>query len=144
MRLSTRGRYALRMMLDIALHPEEGSVSLKSVAMRQDISLKYLEQIAAPLVRDGLLRATRGARGGYQLTRPPEDYTVGVILRTIEGSLSPVACVELGEAFCSRVGECATAEVYRRIDEAIDNVVDGITLKDLTVIQEEKQKARQS
>ena len=144
MRLSTRGRYALRMMLDIALHPEEGSVSLKSVAMRQDISLKYLEQIAAPLVRDGLLRATRGARGGYQLTRPPEDYSVGMILRTIEGSLSPVACVELGEGFCSRVGECAAAEVYRRIDEAIDNVVDGITLKDLTVIQEEKQKARQS
>ena len=144
MRLSTRGRYALRMMLDIALHPEEGSVSLKSVAMRQDISLKYLEQIAAPLVRDGLLRATRGARGGYQLTRPPEDYSVGMILRTIEGSLSPVACVELGEGFCSRVGECATVEVYRRIDEAIDNVVDGITLKDLTVIQEEKQKARQS
>ena len=144
MKLSTRGRYALRMMLDIALHPEEGSVSLKSVAMRQDISLKYLEQIAAPLVRDGLLRATRGARGGYQLTRPPEDYSVGMILRTIEGSLSPVACVELGEGFCSRVGECAAAEVYRRIDEAIDNVVDGITLKDLTVIQEEKQKARQS
>ena len=144
MKLSTRGRYALRMMLDIALHPEEGSVSLKSVAMRQDISLKYLEQIAAPLVRDGLLRATRGARGGYQLTHPPEDYSVGMILRTIEGSLSPVACVELGEGFCSRVGECATAEVYRRIDEAIDNVVDRITLKDLTVIQEEKQKARQS
>ena len=107
-------------------------------------ALKYLEQIAAPLVRDGLLRATRGARGGYQLTHPPEDYSVGMILRTIEGSLSPVACVELGEGFCSRVGECAAAEVYRRIDEAIDNVVDGITLKDLTVIQEEKQKARQS
>ena len=143
MRLSTRGRYALRLMLDIALHPDEGSVSLKSIAQRQDISMKYLEQIVTPLARSGLLRATRGAQGGYQLNRPAEEYSVGMILRAIEGSLSPVACVENGEAFCSRVNECVTVEVYRRIDEAIDNVVDHMTLKDLVDIQHEKQKARE-
>ena len=144
MKISTRGRYALRMMLDIALHSDEGSISLKSIAQRQEISVKYLEQIVTPLSRGGLLQATRGAQGGYRLNRLPEDYTVGEILRTIGGSLAPVACLDSGEAYCQRIGQCVTVEVYRRIDEAIDNVVDGITLKDLTVIQEEKQKARQS
>ena len=144
MRLSTRGRYALRLMLDIALRPEEDSISLKSVAQRQDISVKYLEQIAAPLVRGGLLRAIRGARGGYQLCRMPEEYTVGLILRTIEGSLSPVACVEQGETVCSRMDDCVTVEVYRRINDAIDNVVDHITLRDLVELHREKQKKRES
>ncbi len=144
MRLSTRGRYALRLMLDIALRPEEDSISLKSVAQRQDISVKYLEQIAAPLVQGGLLRAIRGARGGYRLCRMPEEYTVGLILRTIEGSLAPVACVEKGEAFCSRMDECVTVEVYRRINDAIDNVVDHITLRDLVELHREKQNNRES
>ena len=140
MRLSTRGRYALRLMLDIALHQDEGSVSLKSVAQRQDISVKYLEQIVTPLARGGLLRTTRGAQGGYRLNRPPEEYAVGLILRTIEGSLSPVACVENGEEFCGQENECVTVEVYRRIDEAIDNVVDHITLRDLVELYCEKQR----
>ena len=138
MKLSTRGRYALRMMLDIALHPDENSVSLKSIAQRQNISVKYLEQIVTPLVRGGYLRASRGAQGGYQLNRPPEEYTVGTILRTIEGSLAPVACLEAGEEFCERQSQCVTVEVYRRIDEAIDHVVDSITLKDLVELQYEK------
>ena len=138
MKISTRGRYALRMMLDIALHPEEHSVSLKSIAQRQQISVKYLEQIVTPLVKGGYLRANRGAQGGYQLTRSPEEYTVGTILRTIEGSLAPVACLEAGEDVCERCHDCVTIEVYRRIDEAIDQVVDGITLADLVKLQEEK------
>lgn len=138
MKLSTRGRYALRMMLDIALHPDEPSVSLKSIAQRQQISVKYLEQIVTPLVRGGYLRASRGAQGGYQLNRPTDQYTVGMILRTIEGSLAPVACVEDGDCVCERQGQCVTVEVYRRIDEAIDNVVDSITLADLVNIQHEK------
>lgn len=138
MKLSTRGRYALRMMLDIALRPDEPSVSLKSIAQRQQISVKYLEQIVTPLVRGGYLRASRGAQGGYQLSRPAGDYTVGMILRTIEGSLSPVACVENGGSVCQRQGHCATVEVYRRIDAAIDSVVDSITLADLVNIQHEK------
>ncbi len=138
MKLSTRGRYALRMMLDIALHPDEASVSLKSIAQRQDISVKYLEQIVAPLVRGGYLRANRGAQGGYQLSQPASAYTVGLILRTIEGSLAPVACVEDGAALCEREGLCVTVEVYRQIDAAIDRVVDNITLEDLVKLQYEK------
>ena len=129
------------MMLDIALHPEENSVSLKSIAERQNISVKYLEQIVTPLVKGGYLRASRGAQGGYQLNRPPEEYTVGLILRTIEGSLAPVACLEPGSEFCERQSQCVTVEVYRRIDEAIDQVVDNITLKDLVALQHEKWKA---
>ncbi len=136
MKLSTRGRYALRMMLDIALHPGETSVSLKSIAQRQDISVKYLEQIVTPLVRGGYLRASRGAQGGYQLSRPVEEYTVGMILRTIEGSLSPVTC--LNDNACVRQSRCATVEVYRRIDQAIDQVVDNITLADLVHLQYDK------
>ena len=138
MKLSTRGRYALRLMLDIALHTDEGSVSLKSVAQRQDISVKYLEQIVTPLARGGLLQATRGAQGGYRLSRSPEEYTVGEILRTIEGSLAPVACLDSGEAYCDRLNQCVTVEVYRRIDQAIDNVIDHMTLGDLVDLQHEK------
>ena len=139
MKLSTRGRYALRMMLDIALHPEESSVSLKSIAQRQGISVKYLEQIVTPLVRGGYLRANRGAQGGYQLNRPASEYTVGMILRTIEGSLAPVACVsDSGDVVCERQGQCVTVEVYRRIDDAIDAVVDNITLQDLVEMQHPK------
>lgn len=136
MKLSTRGRYALRMMLDIALHPDETSVSLKSIADRQDISVKYLEQIVTPLVRGGYLRANRGAQGGYQLCRPTTEYTVGMILRTIEGPLSPVACLQNTD--CIRQPRCATVEVYRKIDQAIDQVVDNITLADLVAMQHEK------
>ena len=138
MRLSTRGRYALRMMLDIALHPDDASVSLKSIAQRQQISVKYLEQIVTPLVRGGDLKASRGAQGGYQLSRPAEAYTVGHILRTIEGSLSPVTCLEGGPESCERSAQCATVEIYRRIDEAINQVVDNITLADLVEIQQKK------
>ena len=138
MKISTRGRYALRLMLDIALHPDENSVPLKAVAQRQNISVKYLEQSVTPLVKGGYLRATRGAQGGYQLSRPAEDYTVGMILRTIEGSLAPVACLEGGEEFCERQSQCVTVEVYRRIDAAVDQVVDSITLADLVGLQHEK------
>lgn len=137
MKLSTRGRYALRLMLDLALQPAGQNVSLKSIAQRQGISLKYLEQIVTPLNRCGYVTSNRGAQGGYALSRPPEEYTVGMILRTIEGSLAPVSCVESG-ASCPRMDCCATVEVYRRIDEAIDQVVDGITLADLVEIQESK------
>ncbi len=140
MKISTRGRYALRLMLDIALRSEEGSISLKSIAQRQDISLKYLEQIVTPLSRSGYLHASRGAQGGYQLAHDPEYYTVGMILRTIEGSLAPVACAE-NDDICPRQCQCATVEVYRKIDQAIDSVVDNITLKELVEIQREKNAA---
>jgi Rrf2 family protein len=125
-------------MLDIALHPDETSISLKSIAQRQGISVKYLEQIITPLVRGGYLRASRGAQGGYQLNRPTEEYTVGMILRTIEGSLAPVSCLDDTAEACERECHCVTVEVYRRIDDAIDQVVDNITLKDLVEIQHQK------
>lgn len=138
MKLSTRGRYALRLMLDLALQPEGTSISLKTIAQRQGISLKYLEQIVTPLGRNNLVKSNRGAQGGYMLSLPPEEYTVGMILRTIEGSLAPVSCVEADGVPCQRERLCVTVEVYRKIDEAIDQVVDNITLADLVQMQYEK------
>lgn len=138
MKLSTRGRYALRLMLDLALQPEGETISLKTIAQRQGISLKYLEQIVTPLIRSGYLQAIRGAQGGYLLAMAPEKYTVGMILRTIEGSLSPVNCLTDSNTPCERKCYCVTLEVYRQIDQAIDGVVDNITLKDLVDMQHEK------
>ena len=138
MKLSTKGRYALRLMLDLALQPQDNCTSLKSVSQRQEISLKYLEQIVTPLIRCGYVRSVRGAQGGYQLTRPPEEYTVGMILRTIEGSLAPIACLKGDSPPCPRQALCVTVEVYRQIDAAIDGVVDHITLADLARRQHEK------
>lgn len=132
MKLSTRGRYALRLMLDLALQPEGACTSLRAISGRQEISLKYLEQIVTPLARIGYVRSVRGAQGGYRLTMPVEDYTVGMILRTIEGSLAPIACLS------HDAPPCVTVEVYRRIDDAIDQVVDHITLADLVAWQHQK------
>lgn len=135
MKISTKGRYALRLMLDLALHDTGSAVSIKSIATRQEISEKYLEQIISLLTRAGFVSSTRGARGGYRLTRPLKDYTVGMILRLTEGSLAPVACVEEGSALCERESSCATRFVWDKLREAIDNVIDGITLEDLLQLQ---------
>lgn len=138
MKLSTRGRYALRLMLDLALQPEGSCTSLRAVSRRQEISLKYLEQIVTPLSRIGYVRSVRGAQGGYRLTLSPKDYTVGMILRTIEGSLAPIACLSHDAPSCPRQPLCVTVEVYQRIDDAIDQVVDHITLADLVTWQHQK------
>jgi Rrf2 family protein len=130
MKISTRGRYALRLMLDIALTGGRGPVSLRDVAQRQDISDKYLEQIITPLGRAGLVRSVRGAGGGYLLTRKPEEYTVGEILRVLEGSLAPVGCAE-DKSCCGRAAQCVTQEVWEQIAAAVAGVVDHITLADL-------------
>ena len=130
MKVSTRGRYALRLMLDIALECGRGPVSLRDVAQRQDISDKYLEQIITPLGRAGLVRSVRGAGGGYLLTRKPEEYTVGEILRVLEGSLAPVGCAE-DKSCCGRAAQCVTQEVWEQIAAAVAGVVDHITLADL-------------
>lgn len=129
MRISTRGRYALRLMLDLALHSGGAPVSLRDVAARQEISDKYLEQIVPTLTRAGLVRSVRGASGGYLLSRDPAQYTVGEILRLLEGDLAPVSCVS-GEC-CQRVDRCVTQEVWQQIQQAVDGVVDHITLQDL-------------
>mgnify|MGYP000936395420 CR=1 FL=1 len=139
MKISTKGRYALRLMIDLALQQGDGLISLKDVAERQSISLKYLEQIVGLLGRAGFVRSVRGPQGGYKLTRPAGEYTVGMILRLIEGSLVPVACMEDAPNQCSRCNTCVTLDVWKRLDEAISGVVDHITLEDLVQRHHQKQ-----
>ena len=134
MKISTKGRYALRMMLDLALHNDGSNISLRSIASRQQISDKYLEQIITMLVRAGFVRSTRGPQGGYRLSADPKTYTVGAILRLTEGSLAPVACLEGPDNPCTRRDQCATLEVWKQLDEAISSVIDRITLADLMQI----------
>lgn len=131
MRISTKGRYALRLMLDLAEHQGDGCVSLKDVAQRQDISKKYLEQIVPTLSRAGFLLTNRGYQGGYRLARAPKDYTVGEILRLTEGGLAPVACLEQPPNACPRCGECATLPMWEGLERVIRSYLDGITLQDL-------------
>ena len=130
MKISTKGRYALRLMLDLAIQPGDSAVPLRDVAERQEISDKYLEQIVTQLARGGLVRSVRGAGGGYLLPRTPEEYTVGEILRQLEGNLAPVSCVS-GGSCCGRADRCVTLEVWQQIQDAVDGVVDNITLADL-------------
>ena len=138
MKISTKGRYALRLMLDLAMNESGQPVSIKEIAARQEISDKYLEQIISVLNSAGFVQSIRGAGGGYRLTREPDKYTVGMILRLTEGSLAPVACVDGNTSLCERIDSCATIEVYRRLNSAINNVVDNITLADLAEWQKKK------
>jgi Rrf2 family protein len=139
MKISTRGRYALRLMLELAMNADRYT-AIKNISERQNISGKYLEQIISVLSRAGFVKSTRGPQGGYKLARPAEEYTVGMILRLIEGSLVPVACMEEEPNQCPRSEECVTLDVWRQIDEAVSGVVDNITLADLAA----KQKAKRS
>lgn len=130
MKISTRGRYALRIMLDLAVHNTGEYIPLKTIAERQEISGKYLEQIIPTLSKAGLVMSTRGSQGGYRISTDPEKCTVGTIVRCLEGSLVPVVCVE-DESCCARSDKCITIEVWQRIKEAVDDVVDNITLQQL-------------
>ncbi len=131
MRITTKGRYALRLMLDLALNSSGELIRIKEIAERQDISDKYLEQIISILTKAGFVKSIRGPQGGYRLTKQPKDYTVGSILRLTEGSLSPVACLDEDENVCSRKEECATLILWEKLDAAIKGVVDTVTLQDL-------------
>ena len=131
MKISTRGRYALRLMLELAMNDTGEYITIKSISERQQISDKYLEQIISVLNRAGFVKSVRGAQGGYKLAYPAEEYTVGMILRLIEGSLAPVACMDDPQNQCRRNHQCATLEVWQKIDEAVGTVVDHITLADL-------------
>ena len=131
MMISTRGRYALRLMLDLAEHQESGYVALKDVAQRQEISKKYLEQIIPALNRLELLRTTRGYQGGYRLARRPDEYTLGDILRATEGSLAPVACLEPDGNSCPRQTDCATLPVWQGLNQVVNEYLDGVTLQDI-------------
>ena len=125
MKISTKGRYALRLMLDVALHSHGAAVPLRDVAQRQEISDKYLEQIVTQLSRAGLVRSVRGAGGGYLLTREPEEYTVGEILRVLEGNLAPVSCVDQDDTCrCNRADRCVTVEVWRDIQVVDHQILD--------------------
>ena len=138
MKISTKGRYALRLMLDLALNDSEKPIRIKEIAGRQGISDKYLEQIISVLNKAGYVNSVRGAQGGYQLRRDAKEYTVGMILRLTEGSLAPVACVEEDGINCDKADACVTSIVYRKINDAINSVVDNITLQDLVDWQNEK------
>ena len=129
--VSTKGRYALRVMVELAQHQGDGYVPLNVIAERQDISEKYLESILKVLVQDKLLTGLRGRGGGYRLTKAPEDYTLGEILRLTEGSLAPVACTDDGEHDCPRKGICPSHPVWQKLDNMINEFFDGITLADL-------------
>ena len=138
MKISTKGRYALRLMIDLASNSNGNPISLKDVAKRQGISDKYLEQIISVLNKAGYVRSVRGAQGGYLLKMEPSEYTVGMILRLTEGSLSPVACVEDDTIVCDKIDSCVTVMVWKKINDAVNNVVDNITLQDLVDWQNEK------
>ena len=138
MKISTKGRYALRLMLDLALCPSGEDINVQDIAARQEISDKYLEQIIAVLGKAGYVKSVRGASGGYRLTRSPADYTVGMILRLTEGSLAPVACLEDEVNQCPRFQQCATVEVWKRLQQAVNSVVDTMTLADLAAIHRDK------
>lgn len=131
MLISTKGRYALRVMTDLAEHPAEGHIPLKEIAQRQEISEKYLEAIIKILVRAKLLSGVRGKGGGYQLTRPPAQYSVGEILRLTEDSLAPVTCLETNASPCARAAVCRTLPLWQGLDRVISEYLDSVSLADL-------------
>ncbi|MCH5274715.1 MAG: Rrf2 family transcriptional regulator [Lachnospiraceae bacterium] len=137
MKISTKGRYALHLMLDLATYNTGEPISLKDVARRQQISDKYLEQIIPSLNKAGYVRSVRGAQGGYLLARNPKEYTVGMILRLTEGDLAPVSCVGDNPVSCEHSENCAVGKVWSKINDAVNQVVDNITLADLLDWQSE-------
>jgi len=131
LKISTKGRYALRMMIDLAQNQGDGYVSLKDIANRQEISKKYLEQIVAILNKPDILRTNRGYQGGYRLAKNANEYTVGDILRLTEGGIAPVSCLENSPIMCDRADECVTLPVWKGLYKVISEYVDSITLQDI-------------
>ena len=131
--VSTKGRYALRVMIDLAEHPGEAYIPLREIAERQEISEKYLESILKKLVREKLVVGLRGKGGGYRLSRRPEQYTVGEILRAAEESLSPVTCLEDKNYQCPRAAGCRTLPMWKQLDKLVHDFFDGITIDQLMV-----------
>jgi Rrf2 family protein len=131
LKISTKGRYALRMLLDLAEHKENGFIPLKEIALRQEISKQYLEQIVSLLNSSQVLRANRGKQGGYMLAKEPFEYTVGEILRITEGSLAPIACLDNRNMDCNLSESCKTLPMWRGLDKVIKEYLDNITLQDM-------------
>ena len=138
MKISTKGRYALRMLIDLAEHRESGFISLKDIAKRQAISKKYLEQIIPIFNHSNILLTNRGAQGGYKLARTPDQYTVGEILRLTEGSLAPIACLDQEPNLCERSEGCITLPIWQGLYNLIKDYLDGITLQDILDQQESR------
>ena len=136
MMISTKGRYALRVLIDMAEHQSEGYVPLKEIAQRQEISEKYLESIVKTLVKGGVLTGLRGKGGGYRLSKSPDQCTVGTVLRMTEGSLSPVACLEPGAAPCGKASACRTYRMWKGLDTVIGGCLDGFTIADLMQVEQ--------
>lgn len=140
MKISTKGRYAVRLMLDLAQNDTGECIKVKDIAARQGISEKYLEQIIAILNKAGYVKSVRGAQGGYRIAKDPQEYTVGMILRLTEGSLAPVACLEESYGECERCDTCETLDVWKDLHSAINRVVDGVTIADLVEKRKERKK----
>ena len=129
MMISTRGRYALRVLIDLAQRAGEGCVPLKAVSQRQGVSLKYLESIVALLTKGGLLVSTRGKEGGYRLARPASEIFVGQVFHLTEGSLAPVSCLRADGSPCEREGACLTLPMWRRLDQLIDDYLSSVSIE---------------
>lgn len=140
MKLSTRGRYGTRALLELALHQGEGPVSLKDVAQKQEISLQYLEHLITPLIAGGIIKSTRGARGGVALARPASEVRLSEIIQLLEGSTAPVECVDKPE-MCERSAACATRDVWGELKEVIHNVLQATTLEDLVERHKRKEQS---
>lgn len=139
MKLSTRGRYGTRALLDLAMHYGEGPVQLKDIARRQQISVAYLEHLITPLIAGGILKSTRGSRGGVSLLRPPHETKLSDVLQILEGSIAPVECVDSPDT-CPRSGICATRDIWGELKKAMGNVLESTTLQDL--VERQKRKAQ--
>jgi Rrf2 family protein len=137
MKLSTRGRYGVRALLDLALHQNEGSVLLKDIARRQEVSLPYLEHLIGPLIAAGLVKSTRGARGGILLLKPPAEIKLSEVIQLLEGSIAPVDCVN-NPALCHRSAFCVTRDIWVEMKEVMSQVLDSTTLQDLVERQRRK------
>ena len=129
--ITTKGRYALRVMIDLAQHPDDGYISLKTIAERQNISMKYLEMIVGCLKKAEIVESTRGKDGGYRLCRKAEEYSIGEILRCSEDSLSPVACIKEGSVDCEKAGGCLTLPMWKELDDLVNDYLDRVTLDDI-------------
>ena len=131
MKITTKGRYAIHILYDLAVNGTEHPVSVKEMATRQEISVKYTEQIISILNKAGYVSSSRGFQGGYRLTKPLNEYVIGDILRLTEGSLAPVECLATAENPCPKQQKCATIRLWEKVDKAIRDVVDHVTLQDL-------------
>ncbi len=131
MMVSSKGRYALRVMIDLAQNDRETLIPLKEIAVRQNISMKYLEMIVSLLHKGGLLVSGRGKKGGYRLAKTPSEYTIGSILKLTEKNLSPVHCLEGGTVTCEKAGYCMTLPMWQKLDDLIDEYLESVTLEDL-------------